>query len=198
METVANLGHAVNDNLVTLAASLDRTSVPGKAEQDIEFNASDEVELGLGIHNEPGTKIKPIPKLDDLIKDMLHKLLSPEDKDRHYVEFDSDDDFVLLVNNIGGTSSFELYAITEHVLQNIPLKKKPKRILVSDFVTSFNSPGFSITLLNLSNIDKKKFTYSAEDVLRLWIPLQMHQVGNLNRMPQSIGMINRIDLLSHQ
>lgn len=167
LETVANLGHAVNDNLVTLAASLDRTSVPGKAEQDIEFNASDEVELGLGIHNEPGTKIKPIPKLDDLIKDMLHKLLSPEDKDRHYVEFDSDDDFVLLVNNIGGTSSFELYAITEHVLQNIPLKKKPKRILVSDFVTSFNSPGFSITLLNLSNIDKKKLTYSAEDVLRL-------------------------------
>ncbi|CCG24795.1 Dak2 dihydroxyacetone kinase [Candida orthopsilosis Co 90-125] len=166
LKAVADLGHTVNENLVTLAASLDRTSVPGKAEQDIEFNASDEVELGLGIHNEPGTKIKPIPKLDDLIKDMLHKLLSAEDKDRHYVDFDSNDEYALLVNNIGGTSSFELYAITEHILQNLPLKKKPKRILVSDFVTSFNSPGFSITLLNLSNIDKKKIAYSSKDVLR--------------------------------
>lgn len=166
LKAVADLGHTVNENLVTLAASLDRTSVPGKAEQDIEFNASDEVELGLGIHNEPGTKIKPIPKLDDLIKDMLHKLLSAEDKDRHYVDFDSNDEYALLVNNIGGTSSFELYAITEHILQNLPLKKKPKRILVSDFVTSFNSPGFSITLVNLSNIDKKKIAYSSKDVLR--------------------------------
>lgn len=101
LKAVADLGHTVNENLVTLAASLDRTSVPGKAEQDIEFNASDEVELGLGIHNEPGTKIKPIPKLDDLIKDMLHKLLSAEDKDRHYVDFDSNDEYALLVNNIG-------------------------------------------------------------------------------------------------
>ncbi|KAI5949036.1 DAK2 [Candida theae] len=166
LKAVAGLGHAVNENLVTLAASLDRTSVPGKAEQEIEFNANDEVELGLGIHNEPGTKIKPIPKLDDLIKDMLRKLLSAEDKDRHYVDFDGDDEYVLLVNNIGGTSSFELYAITEHVLQNLPLKKKPTRVLVSDFVTSFNSPGFSITLLNLSNIDKRKVGYSSKDILR--------------------------------
>lgn len=166
LKAVAELGHTVNENLVTLAASLDRTSVPGKAEQDIEFNANDEVELGLGIHNEPGTKLKPIPTLDNLIKDMLHKLLSPEDKDRHYVDFEAEDEYVLLVNNIGGTSSFELYAITEHVLENLPLSHKPKRVLVSDFVTSFNSPGFSITLLNLTNIDKKKIGYTSKDVLR--------------------------------
>ncbi|KAI3402927.2 DAK2 [Candida oxycetoniae] len=168
LKKVSELGRVVNDNLVTMSASLDRTSVPGKAEQDIEFNDDDEAELGLGIHNEPGTKLKPIPNIDVLIKDMFHKLVSPEDKDRHYVDFDmKNDDYVLLINNIGGTSSLELYVILEHVVKNLPFEKKPKRILVSDFVTSLNAPGFSITLLNLSNIDKKgKQFYNQEDVLQ--------------------------------
>ena len=52
---------------------------------------------------------------------MYHQLLSPEDKDRHYVDFDfENDEYVLLINNIGGTSSFELYAIAEHALANLP------------------------------------------------------------------------------
>lgn len=153
LEEVYKVGKAVNDNLVTLGASLDRTSVPGKSHDEIEFTGDDEAELGLGIHNEPGVKMSPIPNIDNLVKDMFHKLLSPEDKERHYVDFDlKNDEYVLLVNNIGGTSTLELYSITEHIVKNLPLAKKPKRVLVSDFVTSLNAPGFSITLLNLSNI----------------------------------------------
>ena len=167
LKSLSDLGHAINKNLVTLGASLDRTSVPGKLEEEIEFTGNDEMELGLGIHNEPGTKIKPIPNIDELIQKMYHQLLSPEDKDRHYVDFDfENDEYVLLINNIGGTSSFELYAIAEHALANLPLKRKPKRVYVSDFVTSFNSPGFSITLLNLSNLKKEDISFTDEDVLK--------------------------------
>lgn len=165
LKDVADLGNAINKNMVTLSASLDRTSVPGRGEQDIEFNNEDEAELGLGIHNEPGTKISPIPNIDELIRGMFEKLLSPEDKDRHYVEFALGDEYVLLINNIGGTSSFELYAITQHVIENLPLSKRPKRIYVSDFVTSFNSPGFSITLLNLNNLTKEIINFNVDDVL---------------------------------
>lgn len=166
LEDVFKLGQAVNSNLVTLGASLDRTSVPGKAE-DIEFTGENEAELGLGIHNEPGEKLSPIPNIDELVKDMFHKLLSPEDKDRHYVNFDLEkDDYVLLVNNIGGTSTLEMYSITEHIIKNLPLSKRPKRVLVSDFVTSLNAPGFSITLLNLSNIAKGDTGVSSDEVLK--------------------------------
>lgn len=166
LKTVAELGHLVNDNLVTLGASLDRTSVPGKGSEEIEFTGSDEAELGLGIHNEPGHKMSPIPNIDDLIKDMYNKLLSPEDEDRHYVNFDlKNDEFVLVINNIGGTSSLELYTIAEHVVLNLPLSKRPKRVLISDFVTSLNSPGFSITLLNLSNISRSDSKYSESKIL---------------------------------
>lgn len=168
LKTLSQLGNSVNKNLVTLAASLDRTSVPGGSEDgdEVEFTGNNEAELGLGIHNEPGVKMSPIPNIDELVKKMFHQLLSSEDKDRHYVDFDlKNDDYVLLINNIGGTSSFELFAITQHVLENLPLKKKPKRVYVSDFVTSFNAPGFSITLLNLSNLEKEDIPFGGKDIL---------------------------------
>ena len=63
LKTLSQLGHAVNKNLVTLGASLDRTSVPGSSEDDsdeVEFTGHNEAELGLGIHNEPGVKMSPI------------------------------------------------------------------------------------------------------------------------------------------
>lgn len=160
------LGQLINKNLVTLGASLDRTSVPNKVDE-IEFTQENEAELGLGIHNEPGVKLSPIPNIDDLIKNMLEKLISDKDQDRHYVKFDTkNDDYILLVNNIGGTSSLELYVIVSHVIANLPFSKKPTRVLVSDFVTSLNSPGFSITLLNLSNIDKVNCECSRQQILQ--------------------------------
>lgn len=163
LESIVRLGHEINSNLVTIGASLDRTSVPGKGGEEIEFTAANEAELGLGIHNEPGHKMSPIPHIDDLIKDMYEKLISPEDKERHYVDFDlKNDDYVLLINNIGGTSSLELYAIAEHAVSNLPFTKKPSRIYISDFVTSLNSPGFSLTLLNLSKISSD---FAAKDIL---------------------------------
>lgn len=163
LETITKLGHEINNNLVTIGASLDRTSVPGKAAEEVEFTAPDEAELGLGIHNEPGHKLKPIPTIDELIKDMYNKLLSADDKDRHYVDFDlKNDEYVLVINNIGGTSSLELYVIAEHAIKNLPLSKRPTRVYISDFVTSLNSPGFSLTLLNLSKVDPE---FSQKDIL---------------------------------
>ncbi|EGV61383.1 Dihydroxyacetone kinase 2 [Yamadazyma tenuis] len=160
---VVALGRAVNGAMVTVGASLDRTSVPGKTHDEIEFNGPNEAELGLGIHNEPGTKMSPIPAIDDLVRDMYAMLVSPDDEDRHYIDFDlKNDDTVLLINNIGGTSSLELYAIVQHAISGLPLSHQPQRVLVSDFVTSLNAPGFSITLLNLSSVEKNSGFSKAE------------------------------------
>lgn len=149
LASVAALGRAAVDSLVTIGASLDRTSVPGRHGEE-EFCGPNEAELGLGIHNEPGTILLPIPDIDLLIKQMYEKLVG-EDSDRHYVDFQPGDQTVLLINNIGGTSSLELYAIVDRVVAHFPLDSRPKRVLVGDFVTSLSAPGFSITILNLSH-----------------------------------------------
>ncbi|OBA24527.1 dihydroxyacetone kinase [Metschnikowia bicuspidata var. bicuspidata NRRL YB-4993] len=159
---VAELGRRVNDSLVTMSASLDRTSVPGREEESEHHEDPTVAELGLGIHNEPGQKIK-IPEITDLVDLLFERLLDINDKERHYVNFESDGDYVLLVNNIGGTSTLELLAITQYAIERCPLKKKPLRVLVSDFVTSLNSPGFSITLLNVDAASTSEF--SKKDIL---------------------------------
>jgi dihydroxyacetone kinase len=158
LKKLYTFGQQVVANLVTIGASLDRTSVPGKT-GEVEFCGENEAEVGLGIHNEPGKKIS-IPNIDDLVTDLFQMLVG-KDEDRHYVDFDLENDgYVLLVNNIGGTSSLELFVIAEHVISKLPFAKKPKRILVSDFVTSLNAPGFSITLLRLAD-----FEFSTDEVL---------------------------------
>lgn len=161
------LGNKINASFATIGASLDRTSVPGKTEE-IEFTKPGEAELGLGIHNEPGTKMK-IPEITKLVDDM-YNLLVGDDKDRHYVDFDlNNDDWVLVVNNIGGQSSLELYAVLHYVIERSPFKRKPSRVLVSDFVTLLSAPGFSITALRLTDLPK-------EDILR-WLDTPTNAPG---------------------
>lgn len=163
LSDVADLGRHINDALVTISASLDRTSVPGR-EGEVDFHEDPTTaELGLGIHNEPGEKIK-IPPISDLINTLYERLLDPKDKERHYVDFKDEDEFVLLINNIGGTSSLELYAVAHYAVELCPLEKKPTRVYVSDFVTSLNSPGFSITLLNLNKVSTPQYT--KDDVIQ--------------------------------
>lgn len=163
LSELSELGRKVNGSLATMSASLARTSVPGREHEEDHEDDENTAELGLGIHNEPGEKIK-IPEITKLVDTLYKRILDPSDKERHYLEIGDDDDYAILVNNIGGTSSLELYAITHYILSNCPLKRKPIRIWVSDFVTSLNSPGFSLTLLNLTQLATEK--YSQEDILK--------------------------------
>lgn len=158
LEAVAKLVRLAIAQTVTIGALLDRCSVPGRdvKEEAEAALALDEVEIGLGIHNEPGVKrVSPIPSLDELVASLLTYLVDQQDKDRAYVEFGADDEVVLVVNDLGGTSNLELYAVVDAVVRVLASKHaiKPVRIYVGDFVTLLNAPGFSITLLNASKVE---------------------------------------------
>ncbi|OUM51117.1 hypothetical protein BVG19_g201 [[Candida] boidinii] len=158
LKEVHELGQAVVDNLVTIGASLNHVTIPGirhnsedDDEEHVEKIKDDEIEIGMGIHNEPGIKkVSPIPTIDQLCSELLEYLLSTEDKERNYVDFDKDDQVVLLINNLGGTSALELYAIQNTVVQllNSNYNIKPIRVYTGTFTSSLDGAGFSITLLN--------------------------------------------------
>lgn len=163
LQELATLGRSVNALMATMSASLTRASVPGRAPEgnpDIDAHTA---ELGLGIHNEPGEVI-PLPDVEQLVDTLYLRLLDSADSERHYLDINPDDDYIVVVNNLGGTSSLELYALTHYVLARCPLKKRPLRVLVSDFVTSLNAHGFSVTLLNVTALAASVF--SAQDVLK--------------------------------
>lgn len=115
IDEILSVGRQVVDSLVTCGVSQGHVHIPGTAFQQEEA----QVELGMGIHNEPGCQVlDPRPALDTLLDQMLDQLLNVKDADRGYVDFNGVQP-VLLVNNLGGTSQLELGAILHETVKKL-------------------------------------------------------------------------------
>lgn len=157
LDGTVKVAEIINNNLVTIGASLDHCKVPGrKFESELTGN---QMELGMGIHNEPGVQtLEPIPSTEELLANhMLPKLLDPNDEDRAFVKFDEDDEILLLVNNLGGVSNFIISSIAAEATALLERHYKiiPKQTIAGSVMTAFNGNGFSITLLNSSKATKE-------------------------------------------
>ena len=154
-EKVMEIGRSVNNNATTIGSSLDHCHIPGREHhRAIPNNA---YVLGMGIHNEPGLhEINPMPPVEEVVGTMLKCCLDLDDKDRAFVDFKPDDVLLLLINNLGGMSAFELEALT--TVTRTVLKKKynytPARVYAQCFETSLNAPGWSISLVNATGIER--------------------------------------------
>ena len=154
LEETARVGRLAADNVVSVAVSLSRTHVPGRPEQDAVEEAErlpyGTMEIGMGIHNEPGCE-KLQTDLPSVVKKMLAQLLDQEDKDRAYVHIHNSDSTVMLINNFGGLSNLELGAITTEVWTQLgrDYGLKPVRIITGVLNGSLNGLGFGISLLKL-------------------------------------------------
>ena len=156
LDKCARVGSLVVKNLVSLGASLSRVHVPGRAVKE----AKDEeerlglglVEIGMGVHNEPGCE-KVVTDLTGLVQKMLAQMLDMGDEDRAYVKIERQDQTVLLVNNFGGVSNLELGAIVTEVITQLErdYHVKPQRIIAGTIFGSLNGPGFGLSLLKLAD-----------------------------------------------
>lgn len=156
VEDCARVGRLAVDNLISVGASLSRVHVPGRSLQE----AKDEeerlgpglVEIGMGIHNEPGCE-KVKTDLAGLIKRMLAQMLDQDDTDRAYVRINKGDNTVLLVNNFGGTSNLELSAVVNEIVGQLgrDYGLRPRRVIAGTFFGSLNGPGFIISVLKLAD-----------------------------------------------
>ncbi|QDS76070.1 hypothetical protein FKW77_005877 [Venturia effusa] len=151
LEETTRVARLVAENLVSVGASLAHVHVPGR-ERGVEDLGDGVVEVGMGIHNEDGSERVQL-ELPELVKKMLVQLLDTSDKDRAYLEKKKDDEFVLLVNNLGGVSVLEMGGIANQVIDELEKTWEivPKRILVGTYMTSLNGMGFSISLLRLAD-----------------------------------------------
>lgn len=153
LEEVYGLAELAAANLVSVGASLERVHVPGRAVEESNSDeqiARGEIEIGMGIHNEPGSQ-RRAASLPELVKIMLAQLLDPNDEDRSYVRIDPSDQILLFVNNLGGVSPLELGGITAEVHSQLDgdYKLRTVRVLSGTFLTSLNGMGFSLSILKL-------------------------------------------------
>jgi triose/dihydroxyacetone kinase / FAD-AMP lyase (cyclizing) len=154
LQDVCNVAKLTADNIVSVGASLDHVHVPGRAPPDPDSDevlATEEVEIGMGIHNEPGSG-RAVVNLPELVNRMLKQLLDWKDEDRAFLRVNSNE-VVLLINNLGGVSVLEMGGITAEVVGQLEkdYNIKPVRIYSGTFMTSLNGLGFSISILNVVN-----------------------------------------------
>lgn len=109
-----------------------------------------------------------MPSADDIVKEMLRYLLDPKDSDRAFVEFNPNDNVVMLVNNFGGLSGLEFEALVNVTLTILKSDYNivPSRVYAGILETSLNGQGFSITLGNMSGM-ARSMELKDEEIIEL-------------------------------
>ena len=110
--------------------------MPGTAAGESHLGPT-EIEIGMGIHNEPGARrLSPVPPLNDLIPQLVEDLISTTDPDRSFVPFKGKGDkVVLLVNNLGGTSELEMGAVVAEAKKDLVARGvKVERVISGTFM----------------------------------------------------------------
>ncbi len=140
LSDVKAIAEKVIANTRTMGMSLNPCIVPaaGKASFDL---GEDEIEMGLGIHGEPGTHKEKISNADSIVDHLLEKILA---------DLDFTGEVAVLVNGLGGTPLMELYIANRRVAEVLEQKNiKVVKTLVGNYMTSIEMPGFSISLIKL-------------------------------------------------
>ncbi|KAF9516686.1 hypothetical protein BS47DRAFT_1327214 [Hydnum rufescens UP504] len=174
LDQVEALAKFVAKNIATFGVGLEHCHIPG-TEPHASRLAVDELELGMGIHNEPGfARIRPYPTLQKLVARLLNHLTSSieTDPERGFLspslQRDGKDQFVLLVNNLGSVSQLEMGGIVKEAVQWLRSHGFIiRRVLSGTYMTSLNMLGFSLTLLLLPRKTLRNIPWSDDDILEL-------------------------------
>jgi len=139
-----------NDNVRSMGMALTSCTVPTAGEPTFDLG-EDEMEIGIGIHGEPGRKRMEIEPADQIVE----RLMTPIVED---LPFNEGDDVILFVNSMGGTPLIEVYLAyrkaaelaEQHGLRVV-------RNLVGPYITSLEMAGLSITMMRVD-----------DDLVELW------------------------------
>ncbi len=142
---VKEIAGRVNDNVRSMGMAL-TSCVPPESGEPIFEIGDDEMEIGMGIHGEPGTERKKIEPADRIVEELLQKVLGDS------VDFTSPgSDVAVMLNGLGGTPLMELYVAYAHVADVLMREGVDiyKMAYVGEYMTSLEMAGISVTLLKL-------------------------------------------------
>ncbi|CAB1025346.1 dihydroxyacetone kinase subunit DhaK [Corynebacterium diphtheriae] len=131
-------------NTRSMGVALTSCTVPHVGKPSFDLGDS-EVEIGIGIHGEPGRRREPMSSADAI----TDQLLDPVVEDLGLCEGER---VIALVNGMGGTPSSELYIVYRRVAERLgQLGVVVERSLVGNYVTSLDMQGASVTLMRVSD-----------------------------------------------
>jgi phosphoenolpyruvate---glycerone phosphotransferase subunit DhaK len=150
LQTVYRVAVDARNNTRSMGVAVAAGSIPETGEPTFELPA-DEIEIGMGLHGEPGVSREKMPIADDLVDKMMDAILAD-------LPFKAGDNVCVLINDLGATTMMELLIVNRRV--HALLKQKGIDIhdtIVGSFCTCQEMAGFSISLMKLT--DELKLYY---------------------------------------
>lgn len=142
LEEVKATAEKVIKNVRSMGMALSSCIVPAAGKANFSL-AEDEVEIGMGIHGEPGTHREKISTADEIAEHLVNRIL--ED-----MPLQKDEEVAVMINGLSGTPLMELYIINKKVQEMLEERGiKAYKTFVGEYMTSLEMAGCSVTLLKL-------------------------------------------------
>lgn len=149
LDEVERIAKEVNERSRSYGIALTSCTVPSAGKPTFDLG-EDEIEVGIGIHGEPGRERRPLVTADELAAELVEPILAD-------LDFSGEPVFAML-NGMGATPMIELYLAYGEVAAILEAKGiKVARCLVGNYITSLDMAGCSLTL-----------TQGSEELLKLW------------------------------
>jgi dihydroxyacetone kinase-like protein len=144
LEALVALGERVNSVARTMGMALTSCTPPAKGSPLFDLG-DDEMEMGVGIHGEPGRRREKLASADAIVDELLEAVASD-------LPFEKGDDVALMINGLGGTPISELYILYGRAHDQLESRGiNVKRNYVGEYCTSLDMAGASLTLVRLDD-----------------------------------------------
>ncbi|MGW5239351.1 dihydroxyacetone kinase subunit DhaK [Monashia sp. NPDC004114] len=144
LEEVARIARSVNANGRSMGLALTSCTVPAVGHPTFDLG-EDEMELGVGIHGEPGRERVPLAPAREIASMLVEPIVAD-------LPFAKGEPVIAFVNGLGGTPLIELYVMYNEIQQLLDQHGLPvARSLVGSYITSLDMAGVSVTLLRVDD-----------------------------------------------
>lgn len=157
LEDVKRVAEKVVANVRSMGMALSPCIVPAAGKPNFTLD-DNEMEVGMGIHGEPGIKREAIKTADAITEELLDKILQD-------MPLSGGDEVALLINGLGGTPLMEQFIVSRKAHEILSGKGvKIYHTNVGNYMTSIEMAGVSITVLKLDEELKKLYSAKADTI----------------------------------
>lgn len=161
LDELVELGNRVNAVTRTMGMALTSCTPPAKGSPLFELG-DDEMEMGVGIHGEPGRRREKLAGANEIVDELLDACVTD-------LPYSSGDEVALMINGLGGTPISELYILYGRAAEQLASKGiKVTRSYVGEYCTSLDMAGASVTLVKLDDELNRLFDAPAEVAVRIF------------------------------
>ena len=157
LEEIKAMAEKIVKNIKSMGMATKACINPISGKESFDLSEED-MEIGVGIHGEPGAKQEKVKSADEISKELLDHILDDYE--------DKNGDFVLMVNGMGQTTEMELFIVNNFVNDYLSDKNiNIKKTFLGNYMTSMDMAGFSLTLFKVDD-EILKYLEEKVDVVR--------------------------------